>query len=101
MTCRIAVRKLVIGCLLMQLLAISRETSAQGAEPPDSLEARRRVYIPVEELDVIVDRDHEGVILSREEYQRLVDLATKERARVLPTEREVAVSRAEYSAEVA
>lgn len=99
MTCRNLVRRLVIGCLVIPGLAAGRATAQ--SDQPGELGPKRRIYVPVEELDVVVDRDHEGVILTREEYLKLIELAKKNGGADLTSERGVAVSKAEYSAEVA
>jgi hypothetical protein len=71
---------------------------APSARPPEA--SQRRVSVPLDELHLIVERDHEGVILSREEHAKLAALAKSHAAALPPSAAAVLISKAEYGAEV-
>src|SRR5579872_543468 len=61
-------------------------------EPP------RRIYVPVEDLDIVLEHDQQGVILSRVEFQKLWNEAQKGLESRPPSSHKVVVSRADYTA---
>lgn len=60
----------------------------------------RRVFVPVEDLNVVFDRDKEGVILPRAEFLKLYAAATKNTEATPNVPNGIIVSQAEYSARV-
>src|SRR5258708_36207208 len=60
--------------------------------------AGRRVYVPLEDLDVILDQDKQGVILPRAEFLKLAAEAKKQLDETPASPRPVVVSRAQYTA---
>lgn len=62
--------------------------------------AKRRIYVPVEDLDVVVDADQRGVLLDQAEFERLTSLA-EEQARKHPQPKGIAFSwtKAAYQAQ--
>src|SRR5688572_2432715 len=46
-------------------LAIAQDASRADDLPP------RHIYVPVDDLDAVIDRDHGGVMLTRAEYDEL------------------------------
>ncbi|MDA1018235.1 MAG: hypothetical protein O3A00_27750, partial [Planctomycetota bacterium] len=60
----------------------------------------RRVYIPIDQLDAIFDRDKQGVVLSRDEFRRLY-MAAKEADRLNPLPPQTLVfAKADYAARI-
>jgi hypothetical protein len=86
--------------LLVSLLIFGTHLSAQppagngAADGP----AGRRVYVPLEDLDVILDQDKQGVILPRAEFLKLAAEAKKQLDENPASPRAIVVSRAQYSA---
>lgn len=60
--------RLVLTLLLLTLAA----ADARADEP------RRRVYVPIEDLDVVIERDQRGVLLDKAEFEKLQSLAEAE-----------------------
>ena len=82
------------GLLSACLLAI-----LSSVVPAEETTARRQVYVPIEDLNVLLERDPNGVLLKRDEFNRLQSLADKNAAST-PNNPSTAVTRGEYSARV-
>jgi hypothetical protein len=96
MTGRIVASLAFLGILLGGVRSNAEPIPA--APKPERTE--RRVYVPLDELDVIVERDQEGVFLSREEHARFSALAKSYAAALPPSTEPVLVVKADYGAEV-
>ncbi|HEY2251583.1 MAG TPA: hypothetical protein VGH74_11005, partial [Planctomycetaceae bacterium] len=91
----------VAACgLLVTLLAIHSHLAAQppADQAPGDEPAGRRVYVPIEDLDVILDHDKQGVILPRAEFLKLAAEAKKQLDENPASPRAIVVSRAQYTA---
>ena len=89
------------GLLLILMTSVAL-LSAQPAkaEPEASDPPGRRVYVPIEDLDVIVEHDKQGVILSRDEFLKLSAEAKKQLAETPNSPRQMIVSEAQYAARI-
>src|SRR5579872_4226992 len=85
---------LVILLIFESHLAAQPPVEQGGATDP----AGRRIYVPVEDLDVILDQDKQGVILPRAEFIKLAAQAKKQLDDNPASPRPVVVSRAQYTA---
>jgi len=87
--------------LLVFLPVFAIELCAQPAAPPgDDEPAGRRVYVPVEDLDVILEHDKRGVILPRAEFLKLAAEAKKNLDDTPQSPHKVVVAGAQYSVRV-
>lgn len=73
------------------------------APPPRStdLVPLRRVFVPVDQLDAIVERDQRGVILPKDEFLKLYAAARRHRASTPRSPADAVISGVEYRAELA
>jgi hypothetical protein len=75
-----------------------------GAQPPgqqvDEEPDGRRVYVPVEDLDTVLEHDKRGVILPRAEFLKLAAEAKKNLEETPQSPHKVIVSGAQYTARV-
>ena len=62
---------------LVAVLAVTGSVSAQSAQIPGSRKRPRRVFVPIEDLGVVIDRDRSGVMLEKARYDELQALATR------------------------
>lgn len=69
--------------------------------PPTSVLYDRRVFVPAEDLDVVVDKDARGVLLPRAEFEKLLERARQEAADHPPPPAATVVHRCEYAGRVA
>src|SRR5258708_7394077 len=86
--------------LLIRLLAFDSPLSAQtpvGRGPADE-PAGKRGYVPLEDLDVILDHDQRGVLLPRGEFLKLAAETRKQLDETPVSPRPIVVLRAQYSA---
>src|SRR5258708_40226354 len=89
------------ACGLMLLLFVCEALlRAQPPPPPTGADepAGRRVYVPVEALDVILEHDKQGVILSRAEFLKLAADAKKNLDETPQSPHKLVVSGAQYTA---
>jgi hypothetical protein len=85
---------LLLGC--QAVLQAQAPAQPAGADEP----AGRRVYVPVEDLDVVLEHDKQGVILSRAEFLRLAADANKNLAETPQSPHKIVVSGAQYTARI-
>src|SRR5437773_899091 len=90
------------GLLILLLIAFGGQLRAQQpAQAPDADEpAGRRIYVPIEDLDAVIDHDKQGVILPRAEFLKLAADARKQIEASPQSPRSVVVSRAQYAARI-
>lgn len=69
---------------MLVLLAGPAPVSAQPADLTSELSEARRVFIPAEDLDVVVERDHRGAMLTRKKFDELITLAKANAAKAGP-----------------
>ena len=89
--------------LLLALLLISGRFGGQVTEaqqPVDSKLPQQKSFVPVADLDVVLAGDHEGVLLSRDEFQQLYEKARTNEAATPRLPAGVVVSEADYAAEI-
>jgi hypothetical protein len=58
----------------------------------------RRVFVPVEDLDTIINKDQRGVVLPRDEFQKLSEAARKNASKSPAAPASVVITDANYSA---
>ena len=63
--------------ILWGLVAMLVLVGSLPAQPPTVAKRPRRVFIPIEDLGVVIDRDRRGVMLEKAEYNKLRTLAAK------------------------
>ncbi|MBI3866610.1 MAG: hypothetical protein HY290_32410, partial [Planctomycetia bacterium] len=82
------------GLLLFLAWGISSATAQPtGAEP-----VGRRIYVPIEDLDAVLDHDQQGILLPRAEFLKLHADAKKQVGDTQPSPHAVVVSKASYAA---
>ncbi|MFN0197304.1 MAG: hypothetical protein ACKVT0_11210 [Planctomycetaceae bacterium] len=65
---------------------------------PSSSATQRRIYIPNDELDLLIERDRKGVLMPQTEFDELFELASKNASSSKPASADYVLSRAEYLA---
>lgn len=87
-------------CSVMMSLCVSM-TFAQQPNPLKELNEARRIYVPIEEFDIVTELDREGVILPRDKFNQLLTQA-KDNAEKFPVPTGVAVvlNSADYVAKI-
>jgi hypothetical protein len=86
--------------LLIWLMTFDSHLSAQppaGRSPADE-PAGKRIYVPLEDLDVILDQDQRGIMLPRGEFLKLAAEARKQLEETPVSPRPFVVSQARYTA---
>src|SRR5579863_8920526 len=92
---RVAACGLLVTFLLFESRLAAQPPAVQGgADDP----AGRRVYVPLEDLDVILDQDKQGVILPRAEFLKLAAEARKQLDENPASPRAIVISQAQYTA---
>lgn len=92
-----------LACLLIALLVTVGSFGVQTADaqqPADSKLPQRKSFVPVADLDVVLAGDHQGVLLSRDEFQQLYAKAQANEAANPRLPAGVVVSDADYGAEI-
>ncbi len=68
-------RLAVCGAAFWLMLLAVQSVSAQPVDLVTELTEGRRIFVPVEELDVVVEQDRRGVMLTRKKFDELIGLA--------------------------
>jgi hypothetical protein len=82
---------------LLSCLGMLSHTAVFAADP---LVPSRRVYVPLEDLDVVVDREARGVLLPRAEFEKLAEQARRNAAVHPPLPGGTAVPVCDYTARI-
>lgn len=69
-------RLAICGAALWLMLLAVQSVSAQPVDLVTELTEGRRIFVPAEELDVVVEHDRRGVMLTRKKFDELIGLAT-------------------------
>lgn len=90
----------LLAGLLLFVASLCAVTSIAAKDQSDTQLPQRKSFVPVEDLDVVLSRDREGVLLSRDEFQKLYQKArtNQETAPALPDG--IVISNADYSAKI-
>ena len=72
---QIQVTALIAVCLVLSL--VCGAVAQEDPQPNDPQPGVRRVYVPVDQLDAILAKNHNGVILPNDKFKELFELATK------------------------
>src|SRR5437016_2257698 len=89
-------RPAAVALLLWISLHTYTLAQPQPADPPG-----RRIYVPVEDLDAVLEHDKQGVVLPRAEFLKLYADAKKQLDDTPHTPHAVVISRAMYAARTA
>ena len=94
---RLSLTTLILACLIGLFdQAIQRATAQKVKTRP----AKQKVFIPIEDLDAVIQRDKKGVLLPQAEFEKLYS-AAKQNERNSPSNPAiVAVSNVEYTAKI-
>ena len=88
-------RKLPLLCLVMLVFAAVARADVQPAPPADA-DVVRELYVPFDDLNVVLENAPQRVMLSRQQYDELLKLA---KARPDdPAPRQAAILSADYDA---
>ena len=88
--------------MLIALAASASFAQAQLRDPVSELSDARRVFVPVEDLDVIIERDKQGVILPRAKFDVLLTQAkANSEKNAVPNGVPVVLTVADYAARIA
>jgi len=92
-----------LGVTILLLLTIFAGASRMifADDPTPAEMPGRRIYVPVEDLDTVLNRDQKGVLLPGQQFQELYATAEKNRENTPATSHGVILSAAEYSAKIA
>ena len=63
-----------VGLLLVAALFSPQRTVIAQEQPTTEIPGRR-IFVPVEDLDVVLNRDKQGVLLPRDEFSELYSAA--------------------------
>ncbi|WP_010583396.1 hypothetical protein [Schlesneria paludicola] len=78
------------------------EATAQSHDPVTEIMNARKIYVPIEDLEVVIERDKQGVILPRAQFDAMLAAAKENREKnPVPTGEAVLISNAEYAAKIA
>jgi len=89
---------LLAACLLAACVPAA---VGQEAKPPADPADVKQVYVPIDALDAIIERDRRGVTMPREEFLKLLEKAREHSENGPPAFRGMEISRAEYHARTA
>ncbi len=84
----------------MSVIAIFGILQSASAEDVKLDVPARRIFVPTEELDVVVERDKKGVLLPQAELKTLLELAAKNPALKNPPPTAQLVSKCDYAARI-
>ena len=90
-----------LALMLLTVAAMSQQAHAQSRDPIAELEQARRIYVPIEALDVVFERDKDGVVLPKAKFEQMIAQA-KANAEKNPAPNGIAIviSSAEYAARI-
>jgi hypothetical protein len=90
----------VLFAILTLAASFCAGQDVQAQSPSDSKLPQRKSFVPVADLDVVLTGDHEGVLLSRDEFQTLYAKAQTNEAAAPRLPAAIVVSDADYAAEI-
>lgn len=91
---------LVVGVIGWTMLSPC-SSWAQSPDPVTDLSQARRIFIPLEDLDVVIERDKQGVILPREKFDVLLTQAKANAEKnAVPSGVSILLSNADYAARI-
>src|SRR5262249_50610408 len=86
---------------LLFVIALSGQTIAQSQDIIQQLEEARRVYVPLEDFDLVFERDKDGVLLTRDKFNQLLAQAKSNAEKnPAPTGVPVLITSADYAAQI-
>ena len=94
MNCRLSACGLLIFLLFARADLPAQPPAPVAADEP----AGRRIYVPIEDLDTVLEHDNEGVILSRAEFLKLAADARRQLEETPRSPHKVVVSQGQYTA---
>lgn len=96
-----SVAALVLTVAMLMVSPINAQPPiSQPVDLATELSGARRVFVPAEDLDVIMERDHRGAILTRKKFDELLELAKANAAKGNLPAVPVVLTSADYQARV-
>lgn len=96
-----SVAALVLAVAMLMVSPINAQPPiSQPVDLATELSGARRVFVPAEDLDVIMERDHRGAILTRKKFDELLELAKANAAKGNLPAVPVVLTSADYQARV-
>ena len=80
--------------------SIAADVQAQLRDIATELGDARRVFVPAEDLDVVVERDKRGAMLTKAKFEELLALAKANAAKAPPANVPFVLTNSEYAARV-
>ena len=99
--CRICQNLAAMVLLVVALSAMSSRAFAQPTDLTDELTEARRIFVPSEDLDLVLERDHRGAMLTRKKFAELIERAKANAARGDVPNVPVVLTSSDYQARVA
>ncbi len=89
------------GLILFLVAASPMSVTAQSRDPIADLAEARRIFIPFEDLDVVMERDKQGVLLTKAKFDVLMTQASANAEKnAIPAGVPVVVTGADYAARI-
>lgn len=79
--------------------ALAAQVAEPGGDAPGS--PLRQIFVPVEELDVVINRDKKGVLLPRNEFEQMFQKARQNAGRDAPLDVGIVLANADLQARIA
>ena len=94
------VSRLLNSCLIAVAWSFSASLFAQSRDLATELSDARRVFVPAEDLDVVVERDQRGAMLTKGKFEELLALAKANADKAPPANVPLVLTNSEYAARV-
>ena len=94
---RVVTSTLLTTCAMIWIVPFA---SAQPRDLATELGDARRVFVPAEDLDVVVERDKRGAMLTKAKFEELLALAKANAAKAPPANVPLVLTNSEYAARV-
>ena len=94
---RVATSVLLAACALIWMVP---SADAQTKDIATELGDARRVFVPAEDLDVVVERDKRGALLTKAKFEELLKLAKANAEKAPPANVPLVLTNSEYAARV-
>ncbi|MEK6259072.1 MAG: hypothetical protein AABP62_10700 [Planctomycetota bacterium] len=92
--------KYLIAVMCLAAWLFAPDVNAQPRDLATELGDARRVFVPAEDLDVVVERDKRGAMLTKAKFEELLALAKANAAKAPPANVPLVLTNSEYAARV-